>query len=121
MTFMEDGLRRLYEHTGEFFMIIRPNGIIVVEDPDDGNGKEAVLRLFMTPHEAIAYKDQEGFHPEVTSVRRTTLTGLWSLLPRIDNLTKAQFQAPVRVDVSVFSEDGVFTIDTLHSSYSLPS
>jgi len=119
MTLMEDGLRRLYEHTGEFFMVVRPNGIIVVEDPD--GGREAVLRLFMTPHEAIAYKEQQGIYPEVTSVRRTTLVGLWTLLPRIDSLTKAQFRAPVRVDISVFSEDRVFTVDTLHSSYSLPS
>ena len=121
MNFVDDALTRLYQHTGEFFIVVRPDGIIVVEPPDEDVGRESVLRVFMTVAEAIAYKDQEP-EASITSVRRTTIVGLWSLLPDINNLSLKQYGVPVRVDVSICTKNSnVVSIDTLHSVYSLRS
>jgi hypothetical protein len=117
----EDELFRLYQHQGEYYVLIRSVGTMVVEGPEEGNGKESTLRLFINLADAIKYKDQDQKGPE-TRVHKTTLVGLWNILDRVNNLSLRQFKVPVRVDASAFDRNGVLiSVDTFHSTYALPS
>jgi hypothetical protein len=116
-------LENFYSNAGEFFIIIRSDGIIVVEDPrsiDRPGPPEALLRLFPRARDAVRFLKETGDDTD-TRVMKTTLVGLWTILGNIDSLSRKWFNAPVRVEVAAFSDAGeVITVDTLRSYYSLP-
>jgi hypothetical protein len=119
-------LRRLYEHNGDFYMLINPGAIIMIESPDiqkrltGAAQKETLLRLFLTTRDAERYRDRVECHE--ARITKTRLAGLWSLLSKIDSLSKSHYKLPVRVEVATVDADGdPRTIDTLHSTYELLS
>ncbi len=117
-------LRKFYEHGNDFFILIRENGIILVEGPEEHareGPRETLLRLFLNVDDATRYRDRSNYRDE-TRVMKITLVGLWNLLSRIDALSMSQFDAPIRIEVA-YMPDGkdVQCVDTLHSIYELPS
>lgn len=100
------------------FVMIRPDGIFVVEPPARGPKRESVLRVFTSLKDAITYKNQDRQPDGV--IRRTTLVGLWALLGNINILSLQSFAAPVRIEASSFnSKDEVFCYSVLHSVYTV--
>lgn len=111
-------LKRLYSHRGDFYALVGPGAIIMLDAR--GGSKETVLRLFLSPHEAERYRDAAELHD--ARVTKMTLVGLWSLLPRIDSLSIRQHRRPVRIEVSTFDSAGaVRAVDVFHSTYELLS
>lgn len=114
-------LRRLYKNEGEFFLLIRPTAVFIVEAPNQRQvSRESTLHLFTNTADITSYRRQAG-HTD-TEARKVTLESLWGLLDQINNLSIAQFKAPVRVCVATVDGSGnPIVLDTLHSAFSLPS
>ncbi len=123
----ESWLRTLYEHRGDYYVLVLPGAIFLVDSPPElerlygiENAKEAVLRLFVNPRDAERFRDLNGNHD--AHIARVTLVGLFNMLPRINSLSEKQFNAPVRIDVTTLDSDNYpRAIDTLHSTYELLS
>lgn len=112
----DEGPRRFYSYRGDaYYVLVRSTGIIMVEAPEDNNGKESVLRLFVSVAEAARYRDSEVGRN--VAIRSVTLVHLWSLLERINSLSLAQFKAPVSIVVSGFTDEGPVSYSVLHSVY----
>jgi hypothetical protein len=119
-------LKRLYQHHGEFHILVNPGAIICLEASTwqkrftGSPGRETVLRLFLNARDADAYRDAVGAFD--AHISKTTLVGLWSLLPRIEGLSRRMYGKSVRVEVSTIDQDGVpRAVDVLHSTYELLS
>jgi hypothetical protein len=97
----------------ELFLLLRNNGIVVVEPPE--GGKESVLRVFMTSADALFYREQDT-RPNETLVRRTKLADLWSILGDINSNSLTRFGVPVRVELSGYHDGEVGTIEILHTT-----
>jgi hypothetical protein len=120
-------LKKLYHHQGDYFMLVKPGAIILCDPPADldrvygiKKAKESVVRVFLSVQDAEAFRDRNG--NDDARITRTTLVGLFNLIPRIDSLSKRQYKAPVRIEVTVMDSEGCpRSIDTLHSTYELLS
>jgi len=118
-------LNKLYSYAAPFYLLIRPNGIIVVESPKDQeeprDPPETVLRLFMSVSDADTYRSRSQFSGDAR-VQKTTLVGLWALLEKLNEISESQFKCPVAVEVSAVNARGeVVTVDVLHSRNMLPA
>lgn len=121
----DDALRRFYEHGNNFYLLVRDNGVIVVEGPDehDSDGPpETLLRLFMNVEDATRYRDRDRSSKRLeTEIMKITLVGLWGILPKLDSLSMSNFNAPIRIEVACMPHgEDVTYVDTLHSIYELP-
>lgn len=113
----QDQLRKFYDFRGTFYLLVRTNGVFVVETPEN-MPQETILRLFMSEKEAIRHRSLSQFRVD-TKVGGTTLINLWSVLDKIEESSFRQYNRPVRVEVSAIGDDGdPVTIETLHSTYS---
>ncbi len=127
MTVPASWLQNLYDHTDDFYMLVLPGAIILCDPPAElerlygiKNAKESVVRLFTTPRDAERFRDVAGEHE--ARIMKTTLVGLFAMIPRINSLSKAKFKVPVRIEVTTLdSENFPRTVDTLHSTFSLLS
>lgn len=101
----------------EFFLLLRTNGIVVIEPP--AGGRESILRIFMTSADALFYR--EDTRPNNTIVRRTSLPDLWSLLGHINISSLQQYLVPVRVELSHYRNGEVEAVEILHSVFRPPN
>lgn len=113
-------LRRLHDYGGSFYMLVRKDGAIVVEAPEEQEPapepREARLRLFTSAEDARGYRSSCGFAANAT-VGKTTLVALWGVLDKLDEVSQNHFKCPIAVEVSVLDPSGaVVCIDVLHSS-----
>lgn len=115
---------RAFKEVGQYYVLVRKDGIFVVDGPEVSRRRkdetqEAMLCLFMVAADANMYR--ETFTDDV-SVRKVTLTGLWSMLESINNNTMNRFKVPVCVHICTASEGGhAHPILELHSTYQLQS
>jgi hypothetical protein len=125
---MSEWLKKLYSYDGEFFLLIGPNAIVMVEDPEiesylfetETKLPVTTLRLFMDVVSAERYRDFVG--ALTCRIVKTTLVGLWGILDRINKLSMSQHKMPVRVVVSAIDCEGnPRVVDTLTSAPELRS
>lgn len=102
----------------EFFLLLRTNGIVVIEPP--AGGRESILRIFMTSADALFYREQDT-RPNNTIVRRTSLPDLWSLLGHINISSLQQYLVPVRVELSHYRNGEAEAVEILHSVFRPPN
>lgn len=127
MSVPAEWLRKLYFHQGDFYMLVLPGAIVLCDPPAElerlygiKDAKESIVRLFLSAGEAERFRDANGNYE--ARVMRTTLVGLFDLIPTMDRLSKKQFKAPVRVEVTAVDAEGYpRRLDTLHSTYELLS
>lgn len=87
---------------------------VILEGPDDGNGKESLLRVFRTREECIRYRDSDNTKADIIEA---DLSVLWGYIKSIDQLSYASFKKPLRIEESQFVNGRLKTMRVLRSRF----
>lgn len=121
----QDLIRNLYDHSGDFFVVVRLDGILLVNSPEDQEqqtgvpARETQLCLFTEDADAVRY--MELCPAGDAYVMEIKLESLWDMLSRINSLSVTMFNVPVRVDVAKIRNDKLVIVDTLYSAFAVRS
>jgi hypothetical protein len=122
---MSDLIRNLYDYSGDFFVVVRLDGIFLVNSPEEQEevtgvpARETQLCIFTEDADAVRY--MELCPASDAYVMEIKLEKLWEMLSRINSLSVTMFNVPVRVDVAQVRGDKLVIVDTLYSAFAVQS
>ncbi len=117
-------LLRLYGMCPDFYILVRPGAVVVVETPEgqtkliptllgDNPPTQCLLRVFMSSGEAEKYRELTELQD--ASIVKASLEGVWRFLNKLDELTKKQGGMPIRIEVGAFEKGRLVYVDVLRA------